>query len=81
MVSATLISTPSLTTFANKKPNNTEGGYRVYPPRTYGKLEDESCDHDKGEPATGDTLDCISPERAAAKRFGKVKLTALMRTL
>src|SRR5664280_3329563 len=61
VISATLLATPSLSTFANKKPNNTEGGRRVYPPCTYGKLHDESCDHDKGEPAAGDAFDCISP--------------------
>ena len=76
VMSATLLSAPSLSTFANKKPNNTEGGRRVYPPCTYGKLHDESCDHDKGEPAAGDAFDCIGPERATAKRFGKIKLTA-----
>src|SRR5665811_1144195 len=42
----------------------------------YGKLHDESCDHDKGEPAASDAFDFISPERATAKRFCKVKLTA-----
>ena len=46
-MSATLLSPPSLSTFANKKPNDTEGGHRVHPPCTYGKLHDESCDHDK----------------------------------
>jgi len=75
-MSATLLSAPSLSTFANKKPNDTEGGHRVYPPCTNGKLHDKSCDHDKGEPAAGDTLDRISLERATAKFFSKVKLTA-----
>jgi hypothetical protein len=75
-MSTTLISTPSLSTFANKKPNDPEGGHRVYPPCAYGKLHDKSCDDDKGEPAASNALDCISPKCATAKRFGKVKLTA-----
>ena len=45
---ATFLSAPSLSTFPNKKPNDTEGGHRVHPPCTYGKLHNESCDHDKG---------------------------------
>src|ERR1039457_2553806 len=76
VMSATFISTPSLSTFADKKQNDTEGGHRIYPPCTNGKLQDESCDHDKGEPAASDAFDCIGLERSAAKRFGKVKLTA-----
>ena len=47
MMSATLFSAPSLPTFADKKPNDTEGGHRIQPPCTYGKLRNESCDHDK----------------------------------
>ena len=74
MMIATHLSAPSLSTFANKKPNNTERGHRVYPPCTDGKLHDESCYHDKGEPAAGYTLDCISPERAAAKRSARLSL-------
>ena len=76
MMIATLLSAPSLATFANKKPNDSNGGHRVYPPCTHSKLHDESRDHDEGEPATGDALDRISSERAAAKPLGKAKLTA-----
>ena len=47
MMSATLISAPSFPTFANQKPNDTKGGHRIQPPCTYGKLRNESCDHDK----------------------------------
>jgi hypothetical protein len=75
-MSATLLSAPSLPTFANKKPNDTEGGYRVHPPCTYGKLHNESCDHDKGKPAAGDALGCISFECATAECLRKAKLTA-----
>ncbi len=75
-MSATLLSAPSLPTFANEKPNDTEGGHRVHPPCTYCKLHNESCDHDKGKPAAGDALGCIGFECATAKRFGKGKLTA-----
>ena len=47
MMSAALLYAPSLPTFANKKPNDTERGYRIHPPCTYGKLRNESYDHDK----------------------------------
>jgi hypothetical protein len=75
-MNATLLSPPSLSTFANKKPNDTKGGHRVHPPCTYGKLHNESCNHDEGKPASGDTLDCIGLECATAKRLGKGKLMA-----
>ena len=76
LMSATLLSTPSLPTFANKKPNDTEGGYRVHPPCTAGELHNEGRDHYEGKPAAGDAFDCISLERATGKHFGKGKLTA-----
>jgi len=47
MMSATLFSAPSLSTFANQKPNDTEGSHRVHPPCAYGKLHNQRCDHDK----------------------------------
>ncbi len=47
VISATLLPAPSLSTFANKKPNDTEGGHRIHPPCTDGKLHNESCDDDK----------------------------------
>ncbi len=73
-MSATLLSTPSLPTFANKKPNDAEGGHRIRPPCTCDKLHHESCDQGKGKPAAGDALGCISLERATAKCVGKAKL-------
>ena len=48
VMGATLLSAPSLPTFANKKPNDSEGGHRIHPPCIYGKLHDKGCDHDKG---------------------------------
>ena len=47
MMSAALLSAPSLPTLTNKKPNDTERGHRIQPPRTYRKLRNESCGNDQ----------------------------------
>ena len=47
LMSATLLPAPSLSTFEDKKPNDTEGGHRVHPPCTDAKLHNEGRDHDK----------------------------------